>query len=333
MSPHTQSRLFQKFVQADSSISRRFGGTGLGLAISRELTELMRGQLSVQSAEGEGSVFRLVLPLAHAVDVAAPELEELEPPPASRPLHVLIADDNPINQRLTTALLESAGHTATVAENGRKAVEAVGRERFDIILMDVQMPIMDGIQATSLIRAMPMPIRDIPIVAVTADALRGAEDRYRGVGMDGYLSKPLSTKALFEMLNAVIPDCRLRRCAADGLPAVDVAVIDSLRVFLKPDQLEMLVKDTLTDIEARIVRLGGCLDLGNTSGAAQEAHDVISVSGNCGLSALSTIAREIEHACRKDLVEEANQLFGQMRLIATDAAVALMALRDTSAAS
>jgi signal transduction histidine kinase/DNA-binding response OmpR family regulator len=333
MSAQTQSRVFQKFVQADSSISRRFGGTGLGLAISRELTELMRGRLTLESTEGAGSVFRLVLPLADAVADAAAEVKEFELPPASRPLHVLIADDNPINQRLTTALLESAGHTAAVAENGRKAVEAVGRARFDIILMDVQMPVMDGIQATGLIRAMQPPTRDIPIVALTADALRGAEDRYRSVGMDGYLSKPLSAKALFEMLNALVSDGPRRRSAADGVPAIDAAVIDSLRVFLKPDQFETLVKETLTDIEARIVRLGGCLDLADTGGAAKEAHDLISVSGNCGLRALSTIAREIEHACRNDLAVEANQCFARMRAIAIDAAVALTAWRDTSAAS
>jgi HPt (histidine-containing phosphotransfer) domain-containing protein len=117
------------------------------------------------------------------------------------------------------------------------------------------------------------------------------------------------------------------------VPAIDAAVIDSLRVFLKPDQFETLVKETLTDIEARIVRLGGCLDLADTGGAAKEAHDLISVSGNCGLRALSTIAREIEHACRNDLAVEANQCFARMRAIAIDAAVALTAWRDTSAAS
>jgi CheY-like chemotaxis protein len=116
---------------------------------------------------------------------------------------VLIADDNAINQRLLTALLLSAGHTAVIAENGGEAVAAVTEQDFDIVLMDVQMPVMDGVEATSQIRAMAAPKRDVPIIALTADALQGAEERYRAVGMDGYLSKPLSAKLLFATMNSL----------------------------------------------------------------------------------------------------------------------------------
>jgi signal transduction histidine kinase/DNA-binding NarL/FixJ family response regulator len=329
MTAQIQSRLFQKFVQADNSISRRFGGTGLGLAISRELTGLMHGELSVESADGEGSTFRLLLPLADALHDAVAEASETEPQAPSRRLHVLVADDNPINQRLLTALLESAGHTVTIAENGRKTVEAVTRQDFDIVLMDVQMPVMDGIQATIRIRAMPPPKRDVPIVALTADALHGAEARYRGVGMDGYLSKPLSTKSLFATIAALAGGGAQRRSAADGQPAVDQAVIDSLRDFLKPEQLASLLSDSLTDIDVRINRLGICLDTADTDGAAREAHDLVSMSGNCGARALSAIARDIERACRQGHAAEAVQDFARMRGIAMDAAIELAALRDT----
>jgi signal transduction histidine kinase/DNA-binding response OmpR family regulator len=329
MSAQTQSRLFQKFVQADSSISRRFGGTGLGLAISRELTQLMNGQIAMESAEGKGSVFRLLLPLVNASGDAVDETGDTEAQAPSRRLRVLVADDNPINQRLLIALLESAGHTATIAENGRKAVEAITQHQFDIVLMDVQMPVMDGIQATSRIRAMPPPKRDIPIIALTADALHGAEARYRGVGMDGYLSKPLSAKPLFATISAIAAGGRQQHSEADGLPAVDETVIESLRDFLKPDQLATLLTDSLTDLETRIERLGVCLDNANTEDAAKEAHDLIAVSGNCGAGALSAIARDIERACRQGLATEAVQRFARMRDIAADAAVALAALRDT----
>jgi signal transduction histidine kinase/DNA-binding response OmpR family regulator len=328
MSAETRSRLFQKFAQADSSISRRFGGSGLGLAISRELSELMRGRLSVESAQGRGSVFCLVLPLPNSIHdmIAVDSVAELPAP--VRPLHILVTDDNAINQRLLTSLLQSAGHTTSVAENGRKAVEAVMREAFDIILMDIQMPVMDGVQATNRIRAMRPPKRDIPIIALTADALRGAEERYRGAGMDGYLSKPLSAKALFETMNALVTEGRPRPSAADGMPAVDSAVIDALRDFLRPDQLEALLTETLADLGTRISRLGGFLDTANTDGAAQEAHDLVSVSGNCGARALSAIARDIERACRQGLVTDAIQDFTRMRGVAVDSAMALTMVRD-----
>jgi CheY-like chemotaxis protein len=204
----------------------------------------------------------------------------------------------------------------------------VMREAFDIILMDIQMPVMDGVQATNRIRAMRPPKRDIPIIALTADALRGAEERYRGAGMDGYLSKPLSAKALFETMNALVTEGRPRPSAADGMPAVDSAVIDALRDFLRPDQLEALLTETLADLGTRISRLGGFLDTANTDGAAQEAHDLVSVSGNCGARALSAIARDIERACRQGLVTDAIQDFTRMRGVAVDSAMALTMVRD-----
>jgi CheY-like chemotaxis protein len=333
MTPDTLGRLFEKFAQADSSISRRFGGSGLGLAISRELVELMRGRLSVESTEGKGSVFHLLLPLPDARHELIAVYSDADLPSPVRKLHVLVTDDNALNQRLLTSLLMSAGHTTAVAENGRLAVEAVMREAFDIILMDIQMPVMDGVQATSRIRAMRPPKRDVPIIALTADALRGAEARYRGAGMDGYLSKPLSAKALFETMNLLATEGRPRPSAADGMPTVDGAVIDALRDFLKPDQLEALLTETLADMRTRIGRLGACLDNANIEGAAQEAHDLVSVSGNCGARALSAISRDIERACRQGLVTDAIQDFARMRGIAVDAAIALAAVRDGLATS
>jgi CheY-like chemotaxis protein len=215
-----------------------------------------------------------------------------------------------------------------VAANGRQAVEAVMREAFDIILMDIQMPLMDGVQATNRIRAMRPPKRDIPIIALTADALRGAEARYRGAGLDGYLSKPLSAKALFETMNLLAAEGRPRPLAANGMPAVDVVVIDALREFLKPDQLEALLTETLDDLGTRIGRLGTCLDTANVEAAAQEAHDLVSVAGNCGARALSAIARDIERACRQGLVTDAIEDFARMGAIAMDATIALTAVRD-----
>ena len=328
MAPGTLDRLFQKFAQADSSISRRFGGTGLGLAISRELTELMNGRLTGESTEGKGSLFRIVLPLADAVGEPVAGEPESEPEPVTRALHILVADDNATNQRLLTALLRGAGHSVTVAANGRKAVEAVMREQFDIVLMDVQMPVMDGIQAVRRIRALPPPKCDIPIIAVTADALHGAAERYRAAGMDGYLSKPLSSPALFRAINEFTAEGRPKRSPADGMPMMDESAIETLQAFLPPNQVEALLTESLTDIEGRIHRLGVRLDAADAAGAAREAHDLVSVAGNCGARALSTLARDIERACKQGVMTDAILGFARLQDVATGSIGALTNLRD-----
>ena len=206
MSTETQARLFRKYSQGDSSIARRFGGTGLGLAITRELVALMGGTIEVQSAIDRGSRFRVTLALAPARDAMSRNMHGSSvviAGPMRSPLHVLVADDNQINLRLVAALLDAAGHTAHLVTNGREAVEAVARDHYDVVLMDVQMPVLDGVQATRQIRALPPPRNAVPIVALTADALTGAEERYRAVGMDAYLSKPLSPATLMETLVAL----------------------------------------------------------------------------------------------------------------------------------
>ena len=251
MDEATQARLFQKFCQADSSISRRFGGTGLGLAITRELVELMGGSIEVESAVGRGSRFRVTLPLPPGCEPA--NLVQPRPETAAaekRAMRVLVADDNRTNQRLVAALLEAAGHTADLVRNGREAVEAVRRVRYDVVLMDVQMPVMDGVQATRHIRALPPPANAVPIVALTADALAGAEDRYRASGMDAYLSKPLSPETLVVTLDGLA-----RRERPVGAP-VDGAAITGLRRFLSGEQFARFIDELVHDLGERIDSLG-----------------------------------------------------------------------------
>jgi signal transduction histidine kinase/DNA-binding NarL/FixJ family response regulator len=329
MGPETLDRLFQKFAQADSSISRRFGGTGLGLAISRELTELMNGRLTGESTEGKGSLFRIVLLLPDAVAEPVESEPISEPESVIRPLNVLVADDNATNQRLLAALLRGAGHNVTVVANGRKAVEAVMHEPFDIVLMDVQMPVMDGIKAVSHIRALPPPKCDIPIIAVTADALNGAAERYRAAGMDGYLGKPLSASVLFRTLGEFTAEGRPRRSSADSMPMIDEAAIDSLLGFLPRDQIGALLTESLADIAARMRRLSVRLDVPDAAGAAKEAHDLVSVAGNCGARVLSVLARDIERACKQGVMADAIKGFARMQDEAPAAMDALASLRDT----
>ncbi len=202
--PDRLGRLFQSFSQEDASISRRYGGTGLGLAISKGLAEAMGGSMWAESdGPGQGSTFHITIrsPVAEqAPEAITEEVVELDPGLATRhPLRILVAEDNVVNQKLVLRLLERMGYTADVAVNGREAVEAIGREPYDLVLMDVQMPEMDGLRATREIRARLEDGRP-RIVAMTANATDDDRHRCLDAGMDGYVTKPLRVSALVSAL-------------------------------------------------------------------------------------------------------------------------------------
>ena len=208
IAPDALGRLFEKFNQADSSITRRHGGTGLGLAICRELVELMGGRIGVASQLGSGSCFWFELPTAalaleSAAGVAGDVPSGVGAIPHHRVLHVLVGEDNPINQQVMRAMLARAGHTMRIVDNGEDVVQAVSEGNFDVVLMDIQMPRLDGLEATRKIRDMEAPKGRIPIIAVTADAMTGARDHYVRAGMDGYLAKPLRFRELVATIEAV----------------------------------------------------------------------------------------------------------------------------------
>jgi signal transduction histidine kinase/CheY-like chemotaxis protein/HPt (histidine-containing phosphotransfer) domain-containing protein len=220
-----QERVFEAFQQADASTTRQFGGTGLGLPISSRIVTLMGGRLGLKSEPGKGSVFdftarfwvqsattataetrsTLLSPITEALQETSPaRIADQSPasiPSRARPLRVLVAEDNAVNQKLAWSILQRAGHIVVVVPNGQQAVDAMSRERFDAVLMDVQMPVMGGFEATRLIRNLEAGLgRRTPIIAVTARAMKGDREACLEAGMDGFVPKPIQSARLLEAL-------------------------------------------------------------------------------------------------------------------------------------
>ena len=209
--PDRIDRLFQSFSQTDASISRRFGGTGLGLAISKRLAEAMGGTMWAESeGAGRGSTFHVTIATRAAAADAVPRgaaprpgSHDLDPEQATRhPLRILLVEDNAVNQKLALRLLSRMGYQADVAANGLEAIDAVERQPYDIVLMDVQMPEMDGLEATRHIVDHVEVTRRPWIVAMTANAMDGDREQCIEAGMQGYISKPIRVEELIEALLA-----------------------------------------------------------------------------------------------------------------------------------
>ena len=197
-----KERVFDTFVQADVSTTRKFGGTGLGLSISKKLAEMMNGTIDFESREGHGTCFWIEIPLAAALPDRVVSLDSVRTQKElvhARPKghRILVAEDNPVNQLVIRKVLEHLGHEVVIAGNGEEALAELGVRTFDLVLMDCQMPKMDGFEATRRIRAKEDPVlRAIPIVAVTADAIQENREACRRAGMSEYLPKPLRAAEL-----------------------------------------------------------------------------------------------------------------------------------------
>jgi CheY-like chemotaxis protein len=205
ITPAQQSLIFEPFRQADGSTSRRYGGTGLGLAISARLISLMGGRIWVDSTPGAGSTFHFTAQFDLSAAGCGPPLSPPSPaaPVRAQPsgLHILLVEDNLINQKVACRILEKSGNRVTCAADGREALEAFQPARFDLILMDIQMPLMDGLEATVELRKRePALGRRTPILALTANAMQGDRERCLATGMDGYITKPIKAPELLQII-------------------------------------------------------------------------------------------------------------------------------------
>jgi PAS domain S-box-containing protein len=305
-----QGRLCGEFMQADESIARRYGGTGLGLAITKRLVERMGGAIGVDSEPGQGATFWFTVRFAPAErdPGAIPSSRRTAPPPSSaRPLRVLVVEDNAVNQLVAAGLLRSLGHAVTVVNGGAEAVDAVRCEAFDIVLMDVEMPGMDGFEATRRIRALPGACAEIPILAVTAHALVGISERCERAGMNGSTTKPLQLARLADAI-AFCLDRRGRAshaslpaeaAAARGVePILDEECLDALERAVGRDALCEALEQFLTLLPQRIAVLadrGGDRDV-----AFREAHSLRGMAAQVGAARLASVAGQCEAALRSE---------------------------------
>jgi signal transduction histidine kinase/DNA-binding response OmpR family regulator/HPt (histidine-containing phosphotransfer) domain-containing protein len=490
MAESVREKLFQKFSQADSSMTRRFGGTGLGLAICKQLVELMHGEIGVTSRAGQGSTFWFEVPFekstAHVADretlpehfkslrvllvddiemniaimtrqlktfgmavtgvqdgfAAMAELERawhrgqpydlvfldqmmpgmagdelarrvrgdshladtklvivssggrgivknarelkldailekpvrhqelldtliniystkaelpaLPAPPGSpgakrpaslsprRPLRILLAEDNKVNQQFASVLLTKAGHSVEVAENGHQAVDAVRVGHYDVVLMDIQMPELDGIEATRQIRALAKPKCDIPIIAMTAHAMTGAREEYLAAGMNDYISKPVQPKLLFSKLDRIAENAPVAAPEPETQVADPVESEPELLAREKLEELESVlpfakladfIRLYLIDVELHLNNIAEAQARNDFETIGREAHMLVSTSGNLGAMHASAAARRLEQACRSGAGGETYPLIAALRETCTVSSAALAAWRDERRAS
>lgn len=314
--------LFQEFAQFEAPSPRHYGGTGLGLAICRRLADLMEGEIGVDSTPGRGSDFWFRVWLD--IDPAA----EIAPPPEEHPWiaeahaktlgRILLAEDGEVNRLVITTMLGKAGYEVAAVHDGRAAVEAASRNDYDLILMDVQMPVMDGHQAARAIRALPGRRAQVPIVALTANALLDNRDACLAAGMDDFITKPVDRGKL---LASIAQWLQSRSGPEAGLDTAGLAPIldqELLKTLIENTDVEVMrqtVQIFFEECDLRLPRMAEANEIRDLAGLKAESHTLQSGAQLIGAVRLADTARDLEEACRRNDTVLASALLGKMRLL------------------
>jgi CheY-like chemotaxis protein len=290
--------IFEEFTQADGSVSRKYGGTGLGLAITRHLVEMLGGDISVTSQVDKGSTFRVNLPCECTNPQKEPDtLADAEPvwavgPPPRRSGKVLVVEDNVVNQKVVTALLMKRGYKVEVASDGEEALRSIEIEQPSLVLMDVQMPVLDGLEATRRIRR-DSRYRDLPIVAMTAHAMNGDRERCLRAGMNDYVAKPVHPDHLLKTVETFLSNSGYERLHTPlgGTSEEQSGLMDgmvSLFLQLAPERIE---------------KMRSAFDSADAASLSVEARKIRSAAERISAAEVAKYATDIEEAaCRGDFV-------------------------------
>ncbi|MEI7451101.1 MAG: response regulator, partial [Desulfomonile sp.] len=326
--------LFNAFSQVDASTARKFGGTGLGLAISKGLVEQMDGSIGVESVHGQGSTFWFNLPFLEQRSDAQPSapltdsgkvseekllgaVQQHEQYQSGKHLRILVAEDNMANQIVILGILKKMGHTAVAVADGNEAVKTLETIPYDLVLMDIQMPERDGLEATAIIRDSKSPVRDhnIPILALTAHTMPEDREKCLAAGMNGYITKPVSTKSVADAIANLVSAGRTTtdKTIQKSVPAV---VFDS-KVFadrLSGDSalISKVVNVFLEETPKSMRALEDTIKKQLKDEAARWAHTIKGSAANIGGNQLRAVAARIEKACNAADWREAEALFPRL---------------------
>jgi PAS domain S-box-containing protein len=322
--PKKQALIFEDFTQADSSTTRCYGGTGLGLAITKRLVEKMGGRIWVESELGRGSTFHFTVSFqtgeARSESSARSSAATRDPAPKREPVaqargvRVLLAEDNAVNRKLATKLLEKEGYQVLVATNGREALEVIDREPVDLVLMDVQMPDVDGLEATAIIRdreKTSTSTRRLPVIALTAHAMKGDRERCLAAGMDDYLSKPIQTEELRRIVRKHSPgvgtkENTVERCNDSALEIFNLEEALS-RVEQDRELFAELVKLFVADYPQRLAELRQALAARDSKLVERLAHTLKGAAANFAAPRVVRAALELEETARAGDLSRAGQ--------------------------